>query len=86
MLLGRQQETELEMILLPPGVEAVVCAMHLGLWSLGWAAGKRGWSGLCQTSSPIVWSPAMAVRECVEKWWVLSFSLRQTAGNCSQIL
>lgn len=73
MLLGRQQETELEMVLVPRGVEAVVCAMHLGLCSLGWAPGKHGWSGLCQTSSPIVGSPAMAIRECVEKWWILMF-------------
>lgn len=62
------------MVLIPPGVEAALCVMHWGLWSLGWAAGKQGWSGLCQTSRPIVGSPAMAVRECVGKWWVLVFS------------
>lgn len=73
MLLSRQREIELETVLVPFFVEAVLCAMHLGLWSLGWAAGKCGWSGLCQTCSPITGSPVMAIRECVEKWWVLVF-------------
>lgn len=61
------------MVLVPPGVEAVLCVTHLGLWSLGWAAGKHGWSGLCQTSSPTGGSPAVAIRGCVEKWWLLTF-------------
>lgn len=67
MLLGRQREIELETVLVPPGFEAVLCAMHLGLWSAVWADGKHGWSGLCQTSSPVVGSPATAIKKCVEK-------------------
>lgn len=62
------------MVLVPPGTKAVLCAVHLGLWSLGWSAGKCGWSGLGQTSSPTVGSPATAITACVEKRWVLMFS------------